>query len=211
MRFTAAALCLIGMASAAGLTAADNGRLTDAERAYLVEQLEQSKKDVLASIAGLTPAQWTFKAGPDRWSVEQCAEHIVLAEGYIFGGSQKLLETPAVPRPAASNTEMDHKLVTGVEDRSHKLSAPEPLVPAGKFATPEEAAKAFKEARDASIAYAKTTDAELRVHVGPGPAGPIDAYQLLLLMASHSVRHTLQIREVEANPNFPKASASLWK
>ena len=53
------------MASAAGLTAADNGRLTDAERAYLVEQLEQSKKDVLASIAGLTPAQWTFKAGPD--------------------------------------------------------------------------------------------------------------------------------------------------
>jgi hypothetical protein len=83
------------------------------------------------------------------------------------------------------------------------------LVPSGKFATPEEAAKAFTEARDKSIAYAKTTDAELRVHVGAGPAGPMDAYQILLLMASHSARHTAQIREVEADPNFPKATADL--
>jgi DinB family protein len=191
------------------LMAADSGRLTDAERTFLVDQLEQSKKNVLESIAGLTPAQWTFKAAPDRWSVQQCAEHIILAEGYIFGGSQKLLETPAVPRPEKSNSTVDHMIVTMVTDRSRKLTAPEPLVPSGKFATPEDAAKAFTEARDKSIAYAKTTDAELRVHVGPGPAGPMDAYQVLLLMASHSARHTAQIREVEADPNFPKAAASL--
>jgi hypothetical protein len=207
MKFLAALLLMSGV----GLMAQENGRLTDSERAFLVEQLEQTKKDVLASIAGLTPAQWTFKAGPDRWSVQQCAEHIVLAEGYIFDGSQKVLGMPAVPRPAASNSETDHKLVAGVTDRSHKLSAPEPLVPSGKFATPEDAAKAFIEARDKSIAYAKTTDADLRVHVGPGPMGPIDAYQILLLMASHSARHTLQIREVEADPNFPKASAALLR
>ncbi len=201
-----AALLLI---NAATLAAADNGKMTDAERTYLVDQLEQTKKNVLESIAGLTPTQWTFKAAPDKWSVQQCAEHIVLSEGYIFGGAQKVMETPAVPRPEKSNAQVDHMLVAGVTDRSHKLTAPEPLVPSGKFATPEEAAKAFTEARDKSIAYAKTTDADLRVHVGPGPAGPIDAYQALLLMASHSARHTLQIREVEADPNFPKATASL--
>lgn len=194
---------------ATSLTAADNGRMSEAERSFLVDQLEQTKKSVLESIAGLTPAQWTFKAAPDRWSVQQCAEHIVLAEGYIFGGSQKLLETPAVPRPEKSNATVDHMLVAQVTNRSKKLTAPEPLVPSGKFATPEEAAKAFIEARDKSIAYAKTTDAELRVHVGPGPAGPMDAYQVLLLMASHSARHTAQIREVEADPNFPKATAEL--
>jgi uncharacterized damage-inducible protein DinB len=191
------------------LTAAENGRISESERAFLVDQLEQTKKGVLESIAGLTPAEWTFKAGPDRWSVQQCAEHIVLAEGYIFAGSQKLLETPAVPRPEKSNATVDHMLVTRVTDRSKKLTAPEPLVPSSKFATPEDAAKAFVEARDKSIAYAKTTDAELRVHVGPSPAGPMDAYQILLLMASHSARHTAQIREVEADPNFPKATADL--
>lgn len=37
----------------------------------------------------------------------------------------------------------------------------------------------------------------------------IDAYQVLLLMASHSGRHTAQIREVEADPKFPKDTARL--
>lgn len=205
MKF-AATLFLFGAATA---MAADTGRITDAERAFLVDQLETTKTNVLESIAGLTPAQWTFKAGPDRWSVQQCAEHIVLAEGFIFEGSQKLLATPAVPRPEKSNAEVDKMLVAGVTSRDQKLHAPEPLVPSGKFATPADAAKAFVEARDKSIAYAKTTDADLRVHVGPTPAGPLDAYQLLLLMAAHSARHTAQIREVEADANYPKASASL--
>lgn len=200
MKLTIALFLLI----AASLHAADNGRITDAERAYLVDQLEQSKKQVLDSLAGLTPAQWTFKSAPDRWSVQQCAEHIVLAEGFIFAGSQNVLETPAVPRPENSNATFDRMFVAQVAGRGKKLTAPEPLVPSGKFATPEEAAKAFTAARDKNIAYAKTTDAELRVHVGNGPAGPIDAYQFLLLMASHSARHTAQIREVEAHPKFPK-------
>jgi hypothetical protein len=197
------------LAGAATLMAADNGQMTPDERAYLVDQLEQSKKAMLDSISGLTPAQWTFKSAPDRWSVQQCAEHIVLAESYIFQGAMGVLQTTAVPRPAQSNATVDHTLVKRFGDRSHKLKAPEPLVPAGKFATPEEAARAFIEARDKNIAYVKTTDADLRTHVGPGPAGPMDAYQFLLLMASHSGRHTQQIREVEADPNFPKASASL--
>ena len=202
-------LATLFLAGAAVLMAADDGHMSDAERAFLVDQLEMTKKNVLESIAGLTPAQWTFKAAPDKWSVQQCAEHIVLAEGYIFEGAQKALSSPAVPRPEKSNAEVDRMLVAGVTDRSHKLQAPEPLVPSGKFATPEDAAKAFAAARDKNIAYAKTTDAELRAHVAPGPMGPIDAYQFLLLMSSHSARHTLQIREVEADPNFPKTTASL--
>jgi len=32
----------------------------------------------------------------------------------------------------------------------------------------------------------------------------MDAYQFLLLLSSHSARHTAQIREVEANPEYPK-------
>ena len=97
-------------------------------------------------------------------------------------------------------------LVAGVQDRSQKATAPEPIVPAGKFATPQEAAREFTKRRDHSIEYVKTTQDDLRVHVADGPAGKMDAYQFLLLMASHSARHTAQIREVEANPAYPKPS-----
>ncbi len=195
------------LCAAAPLFAAE-GSMTSDERAFLLEQLETSKKGVIAAIQGLTPAQWKFKPAPAVWSVQECAEHIILAEEYIFGGAQQILKTPAVARPATSNPDVDKKIVAGVEDRSKKVTAPEPLVPAAKFATPEDAVREFIARRDKTIAYVKSTNDDLRVHVGPGPAGPMDSYQFLLLLSSHSVRHTLQIREVEANAAYPKASSA---
>ena len=197
-------LTLLLASSALSSFAADNGKLTDAERSYLVGQLEQTKKDVIGALQGLSDDQWKFKSAADRWSVQQCAEHIILAEGMLFGASQEILKTPEVARLASSNAEVDAKLTAGVQDRSHKLQAPEPLIPSGKFATPAAAIAAFTEARDKSIAYVKTTSDDLRTHVGKGPAGDMDAYQFLVLMSSHSERHTKQIKEVEADPNFPK-------
>lgn len=101
-------------------------------------------------------------------------------------------------------------LVAGVLDRSKKATAPEPIAPTGgKYATPAEAAREFTARRDKTIAYAKTTQDDLRFHSAPGPLGPMDAYQFLLLLASHAGRHTLQIKEVEANPAYPKATAKV--
>jgi hypothetical protein len=196
-------LLVIGFMTAL-LGHAGGGAMSDTERSYLVEQLEQSRKAMLASIDGVTDAQWKYKPAANVWSVQECAEHIVLAESFIFDGSQQVLKSPAVERPEKSTSDVDHILVSRVQDRSQKATAPEPLVPGRKFATPSEAAKAFTIARDKTIAYVKSTQDDLRTHVGPGPAGPMDAYQFLLLLASHSARHTAQIREVEAGPGYPK-------
>ena len=51
----------------------------------------------------------------------------------------------------------------------------------------------------------KTTP-DLRAHVtDQNPLGmPLDAYEFLLLISAHSERHTKQILEVEADPNYPK-------
>jgi hypothetical protein len=50
----------------------------------------------------------------------------------------------------------------------------------------------------------KTTP-DLRAHVADSPIGqPLDAYEWLLFIAAHSKRHTEQIQEVKADPNFPK-------
>jgi DinB family protein len=201
-------LAMIVLCAAAPILAAE-GSMSPDERAYLLEQLEKSKKDMLASIQGVSAAQWKFKSAPAVWSVQECAEHIILAEEYIFNGAQQVLKTPVVARPEKSNAEVDHKLVAGVQDRSRKATAPEPLVPGAKFATPEDAAREFTARRDKTIAYVKSTNDDLRVHVAPGPLGPMDAYQFLLLLASHSSRHTAQILEVKANADFPKATAAL--
>src|SRR5262249_42877244 len=70
-------LTVLILAAAAPLLAGNNGTLSDTERSYLVEQLEQSKKAMLASIQGLSDAQWRFKPAPEVWSVQECAEHII--------------------------------------------------------------------------------------------------------------------------------------
>ena len=127
---------LVLLASAPAF-AQTGGKLNEAERTYLIEQLELSKKNMLASISGLTDAQWRFKPAPNVWSVAECAEHLVLAEDFLFKSTQDILKSPAVERPASSNSQTDHMLVAGVLDRSKKATAPEPITPAGgKYATP---------------------------------------------------------------------------
>src|ERR1035438_295913 len=88
----------ISVLSVVPAMAADGGTLNDAERAFLIEQMEVSKKAFLASIAGISEAQWTFKPAPNVWSVQECAEHIVLSETFLFDTTQQILKSPAVPR-----------------------------------------------------------------------------------------------------------------
>ena len=53
--------------------------------------------------------------------------------------------------------------------------------------------------------YVRTTNDDLRDHFGPHPTlGTLDGYQWILLISAHSERHTKQIEEVKADPNFPK-------
>ena len=44
----------------------------------------------------------------------------------------------------------------------------------------------------------------MRDHVADSPLGKLDGYEFVLLIAAHSERHTKQINEVKADPNFPK-------
>ena len=181
------------------------GKLTADERRYLVSELTETKNAYLQSIRGLTKEQWEFKAAPDRWSVEECAEHIILAEPLLMADARRMLVEPAIPRLPTANSDGDHLQVAKMLDRTATAKAPAAITPSGKFATPEQAAAEFTKRRDATIAYVSTTSDALRTHGGGGPAGDKnDAYQVLLLLAAHSGRHTAQIFEVEASPSYPR-------
>jgi hypothetical protein len=204
---------LLGMLAALGAAptfarqdAAAAGGMTKAERAYLLTELKSSEVALLGSIKGLTHDQWTFKPSPDAWSIQECTEHLILAEDLIFKEAQKTLTTPAVSRLANATNEGDHQVVDQMEDRSKKAKAPKIIQPTGNFPTPESAAKEFELRRNKSIAYVKTTHDLLRIHAGDGPSGSTaDVYQFLLEMAAHSARHTAQIREVKSAPSYPRS------
>ena len=54
--------------------------LAPRDRTFLVDYLLRSQRMYRDEVSGLSPEQWRFKPQPNRWSVAECAEHIILAE-----------------------------------------------------------------------------------------------------------------------------------
>jgi hypothetical protein len=203
-RMSAVALVTAVLATTAPIGAAE---ITSAERAKLVQLLTSSRDQVLAESEKLTDAQWSFKAGPDRWSVGEVVEHLALAEPLIFGLEQKVLTgTPATAEQKAASSGKDDMILKMVADRTQKATAPEQIRP-GQFKSRPEVVAAFKEGRGKTLAYAETTKDDLRGYVADSPVMKgMDAYQWLLYLCAHTERHLAQIREVKASAGFPKSS-----
>jgi len=184
--------------------AAQAQTLTQADRDKAMTYLESTRQGVVDATKGLSPAQWNFKAAPDRWSVAEVTEHIAAAEDYIRGMVvEKVMTAPA--RPAGEDVAaLDAMVVQAIPDRSQKKQAPEPLKPTNRFGSPDGSLKHFFEARATTEDFlTKTTD--LREHAADSPLGKkLDGYEWVLFIAAHSERHTKQINEVKADPNFPK-------
>src|SRR5438309_5825646 len=116
-----------------GAVADSSSTLTAEERNRALEYLKQTQKDFLASIDGVSEAQWKFKAAPDRWSIAETAEHIAVAEDLIWSRVNEMMKAPANPERRAETEGKDKIIVERVPDRSHKAQAPEALKPTGKF------------------------------------------------------------------------------
>lgn len=180
-------------------------QLSQAEKDKALAYLESTKANLLEATKGLSEAQWNFKPAPDRWSVAQVMEHIAASEDFIRDGliKEKVMVSPPgqLDRDVKS---IDEAVLTMVPDRTHKAQAPDPLQPRNRFGSPQESLKHFLESRATTEQYLKSAPG-LREHVMDGPVGKMDGYEFILFIAAHCERHTKQIEEVKADPNFPKS------
>lgn len=200
---TARRIALFVAAIMLSLAPAGAQPLTQQERETLLQHLDQTRQAFLASISGVSGAQWTYKAGPDRWSIAEVAEHVGISETTILQLlTEKILKSPAMPRD--HNPISDAKLLEGLLDRSARFQAPEMLKPTSRWTTRDALAKDFAAARDKTAAYVKATTDDVHGHGAPHPVFKIlDGYQWLLLLSGHSARHTAQIEEVKTSPGYP--------
>ena len=183
------------------LTAQDASK-EDRKRA--TDHLKKTSAAFQASIRGLSEAQLNFKPSPTRWSVAEVSEHIAAAEDLLMG----MVRDQVMKAPARSEKvdlkEMDDFVVTAISDRSKKAQAPEPLIPTKRYGSQKATMAHFKESRGKTLAFLESTK-ELRGHAMDSPLGKkLDVYQWILFTSAHTDRHTQQINEVKADPNFPK-------
>lgn len=66
------------------LSAFDANVLSQAERNFAIQALQDTRKQFLEAVTSLSDRRWSFKPGPDRWSIGQIAEHLALTEDRLF-------------------------------------------------------------------------------------------------------------------------------
>jgi hypothetical protein len=100
--------------------------------------------------------------------------------------------------------ESDVVLFDKVVDRSAKIQAPERVHPTGKSLAASLERLATTRAKITEL-IRSAPDGHFRQHSMHHPVfGPMDGHQWLVATAGHCLRHTRQIIEMKAAPNFPR-------
>lgn len=187
-------------------TTNDEEKMTAEERAKTLTWLRDSQKQTLDAVEGLSDEQWNFKPAAGKWSVGEVVEHIYLAEGLIFKQVEAAMAAPFNPNWKEKTKGKSEFIERVMVNRTGKAQAPEQIVPVGKL-TRSELMEKLKSARAATIKFAEQTEAPLKSHTSEHPFpvfNTLSAYNWLIYIPLHNIRHNQQIDEVKASPNFPK-------
>jgi hypothetical protein len=174
--------------------------MTGMDREHLLVHFEMTGQMLAEQVRGLSPAQLEYKASPDRWSIREVVAHLAVAEPDYWRDLQKAVKGPADTKKSMA-TDAD-VLWYGIDRVVHqKTGGGHEKVDTYKDAG--EALGKFQALRAVMVEYIKTTQDDLRAH-SFGDKEVIDCWQWMLEISTHSERHIQQIREIKADPNFPK-------
>ncbi len=170
-----------------------------AEKALLLGRLLASRDTFTASLANVSEVQARFKPSPDRWSIIEVVEHVAVAEYGMYRLISAHFEPLDQPRFGRENEFLER---IGL-DRTDAWEAPERVRPKGRYASLSEAARQFTVNRDRTITFVRDCQDDLRARVVNHLAGKITGQECLAILVTHPLRHLDQIRELQADPQYP--------
>lgn len=175
-------------------TWANEGHLSDDERAHLIDLLESSRSELEAMVAQAGEDVWNHRTDPDRWSVGEVVEHLLLAEEGFYGMLTGAMAGEMDPEWAAVAANGVEGVVNLVQDRTQKFQAPEGLTPSGKLSR-EEALTRYAAARIKMLDLVRSTQAAVKMYTIEGPPGTMNVQQWMALCGAHNLRHNQQIQD----------------
>lgn len=134
------------------------------------------------------------KPFPESWSVLQCIEHVTLVEAGLLARLRQAKPSDQSHHDQARETKF-HDLAL---NRVRRIEAPPQVVPAGNSESLGQAINNFRKARKETVRFVEEFRGELRSWLALHPliTRPVNAYEMLLLMAMHPQRHAMQIVQI---------------
>ncbi|HYL36105.1 MAG TPA: DinB family protein [Bryobacteraceae bacterium] len=193
--------------TSATATAVAEPTLTAGEKERALLYLEQTRSGLRGALRNLSDAQWNFKPNSTRWSIAEIVEHVVYVQERVLGPIwDQLTQAPPAP-PHADYKQVDELVIARFPNRLNKF--PSPVQPSGRVPL----SSALQRLLANYDQFNKRLEVpELRQHsieaapmkaVSNGAYQSMDGYQWILAVAAHTERHTKQILEVMAEPDYP--------
>ena len=172
-------------------------QLSQSDVDFAVEYLNATHQNIVNLVEPLSDEAWNHKPEDGGRSVANCLEHILTTESSFFQMAQGYMGQSEAD-PDFKSSVSDGVLIGMIANRGTQVQTAEQFEPSGKWSTKQEMLDALEASRTKLIDYLTNAEMNLRHHKANTPFGEIDTYQVFLLVAGHSQRHTFQMQEVLA-------------
>ncbi|MBL0232079.1 MAG: DinB family protein [Chitinophagaceae bacterium] len=199
-------LSLLGLLVISGLAGRlTNNSLTKPERKKALTMMKETRADLVEQVSGLRLSQYKFRPAGKKKNIQDHIMHIAGTEQRLWDLLEQAMKKPSSQASRSQVEINDEDLIKLAEDRSADGIAYDPFLDIRKkYSGWNAALEDFKKSRNQHIRYLRTSTEDLRNHIVKLSFGSIDCYQLCLLIAAHSNRHTEDIRQIMNDTSFPK-------
>jgi hypothetical protein len=170
--------------------------MDELERREILRLLAEGSSALRSAVDGISELDASRHPETGGWSVRDCLEHLAVTERELLTGAQSA--SPAAERQ--HNPVREAKILDRALDRTRFIAAPEIVIPSGKFTSAGEALARFESVRAETTRFVMEFEGDPRSWLTTHPLvrGPVNCYEMFLMIALHPKRHALQIVQTRA-------------
>ena len=160
------------------------------------EKLARAQTAFFRAADAIPAEKWDNCPGLNEWSAAQLVAHLVVVERGVVTNVDRLTQKAPIPVPFPKRLHLPLWLV---EARVIRRKSPVPLDDS-LMAEKEAMLGGLRRVRERTLAFISETERrDLTCYCWRHPfLGMLNAYEWMEMIAAHELRHTKQVREIEA-------------
>jgi hypothetical protein len=181
--------------------------MDDLDRKEILRMLAEGSSALRSAVDGISKLEASWHPETGGWSVQDCLEHLAVTERELLTGAKSA--SPAAERQ--HNPVREAKILDRALDRTRFIAAPKIVIPAGRFTSASEALARFESVRAETTRFVESfeDDPRSRLTTHPMVRGPVNCYEMLLMIALHPKRHAQQIAQTRALAAVERAKGTV--
>ncbi|MFY9556696.1 MAG: DinB family protein [Blastocatellia bacterium] len=174
----------------------------------ITDRISRGRQKLLESISNLSEAQLNDKSEGSAWSICDIVHHLALTDEanakLMFNLLKRARAENLQPDPSPDGSELHSADEVFTRMAEPKFQAPKFVEPQSHLPVEESLARLKASRANMLEAVDQLAEYDLSQLTFPHPfAGPLNAYQWMLMAGMHEYRHTEQINRIKAQSGFP--------